>query len=344
VSEDNPFLAAEKMASAAITASLDICRDLRDTWAEGLFNLIYGPAGLGILFPPPPAVRVRGLPRVAAPEEDGLYEVGDALTAVLRIVAAAVVDTGVFDRRSARVFAALREQTKYKDVPPAEIRRQFRLQARLVRQDRERALDALPALLPTNGVRRRVVEVVRRMATAARDAVRVDHALAARVAQVLELDVHEPPFVPAGVQQRAGARRPAGARIDRSSRAAAQAEYRRRACGWGHGAAGSVCSPMPRNVFSGLLGRAERSAAPSDKRRQQENTHDDDSSHGAHRQAAARCLRRAPPALRSAGAGRDGHRLPVRAHRPDRRGRSGRGEADHADPGRPAADHRAGGA
>ncbi|MGE5608063.1 MAG: DUF3141 domain-containing protein, partial [Bacillota bacterium] len=72
VAAGNPFLAMEKMASAAIVAAWDTFRDVRDTWSEGIFQLAYGPTGLGAIFPPKPWTRpgatMRELPAPIAPD------------------------------------------------------------------------------------------------------------------------------------------------------------------------------------------------------------------------------------------------------------------------------------
>lgn len=194
VSADNPFLAAEKMASAAITSALDAYRDVRDTWGEGLFRLAYGPAGLGPFFPARPWARPGAAP-AAGPEPvaDAWYGEGGMLAAVLRIVAGAVINRGVFDRRSALIFRSLLERSQFKDVSPAEVHEVFKRQARLLRTDPERAITALARLLPTTEQRRLALSVVREILMLAPDDVRVDDPMARRLSEVLGMDLRDLP-------------------------------------------------------------------------------------------------------------------------------------------------------
>jgi hypothetical protein len=194
VDADNPFLSAERMASAGIVAALDTFRDVRDTMAEGFFGLMYGPSGWGALFPPAPVVPRRDKPAAAAATEIApaeLFERGGMLEAVLRIVAGAVIDRGVFDRRSARIFRAILERTQFKDVPPETVRHLFKQQARLVRQDPNRAVETLAVLLPTHEDRLRVIEVVRQILMLAPEDVQLDRPLARKLGDVLQIDLQD---------------------------------------------------------------------------------------------------------------------------------------------------------
>ncbi|HKQ47922.1 MAG TPA: DUF3141 domain-containing protein [Phycisphaerae bacterium] len=194
VKADNPFLAFEKMASEAITSSLDAFRDLRDTWSEGVFKMMYGPLGFGAIYPPKPRATTPAAPTessAAFPDED--YESGGPLAAVLRMIAAAVIEVGVFDRRSARVFRALLEKSQFKDTQPEEVRTIFKQQARLLRQNRDRALEALAVMLPTREVRRLAVDVVRQILLLAPDDIRVDRPLAKKLSDVLDMNLRELP-------------------------------------------------------------------------------------------------------------------------------------------------------
>lgn len=109
------------------------------------------------------------------------------------MVAAAVIEAGVFDRRSARVFRAILEKSRFKDTKPEEVRALFKQQARLLRQDRDRALEALAVMLPTREERRLVVDAVRQILLLAPEDIRVDRPLAKKFSDVLEMDLRELP-------------------------------------------------------------------------------------------------------------------------------------------------------
>jgi hypothetical protein len=190
VAADNPFLAMEKMASAAITTALDTYRDVRDGMAETCFNLFYGPVCLGAMFPPQPWVRSTVRKELAAiPAEE--FKSGGALAAVLRMVAMAVINKGVFDRRSARIFKVLVARSQFKDAKPSDVREMFKQQARLARQDPDRAIEGLAAMLPTPEIRHLAVEAVRQILMVAPDEIRVEAPLLKKLSQVLDLDLHE---------------------------------------------------------------------------------------------------------------------------------------------------------
>jgi hypothetical protein len=129
--------------------------------------------------------------RLPAELPDETFESGGPLAAVLRMIAAAVIEGGVFDRRSTRVFRALLERSQFRGTKPEEARDLFKQQARLLRCDRDRALSALAVLLPTAEQRRLAVDAVRQVLLLAPDEIRVDQPLARKLSEVLELDLRE---------------------------------------------------------------------------------------------------------------------------------------------------------
>jgi hypothetical protein len=200
---ENPYSAVEKRVSDGIVDMFDSFRDTRDTLSESLFGLMYGPGGWGALFPPE-AVTRRGATefpaRGATPEPAELFETGGMLEAVMRIVAGAVIDQGVFDRRSARIFRAILERSQFKDVSPQQVRETFKQQARLVRQDPERAIVGLAVMLPTHDERVKAIDVVRQILMLAPEDVRMERPAARRLAEVLEIEPREITEVPEAAQ------------------------------------------------------------------------------------------------------------------------------------------------
>ena len=201
-SADNPFLQLEKMVSDGIVSALDTYRDVRDTLNEGLFGLIYGTAGWGALFPPEPvSPRRQEEARAATLEPDEAYDSGGVPEAVLRIIAGAVINRGVFDRRSARIFRALLERSQFKDISHEQVREMFRRQARVLRQDPDRAIVGLAVMLPTQDLRRKVMSVVRQIMILAPEDVQVARPQAKKLAEVLGLDLSEVTGAPQGVEE-----------------------------------------------------------------------------------------------------------------------------------------------
>ncbi|HEY2586085.1 MAG TPA: DUF3141 domain-containing protein [Tepidisphaeraceae bacterium] len=188
-SKGNRFLSWERATSDGIVASLDSYRAIRDTMYEWAFKVMYGPAGFGALIPPQelpaaapvPPTQVRALP-------DEAFERGGMLAAVLRIVAGAVLNRGVFDRRSALIFASIREHSRFKDDSPAEVKDLFKTQSQLFRQDPERALSTLAVLLPTRQDRLLALEAVRRVLMIAPHDMHLRGPMAERLFEILQVD------------------------------------------------------------------------------------------------------------------------------------------------------------
>lgn len=192
VEPDNPFLRWEKSVSDGIVTALDTFRDLRDCWSESLFHLAYGQNGWGALFPPKVQPREPAQPAsfatLAPPEA---FKQGGGLAAVIRIVAGAVIDSGVFDRRSALVFQELRKHSRFKDVSAEEIRQTFKHQARLLRQDMDQAIASLADLLPTLEERRAAVDAARQILLLAPDDIRLDRPLARKLFETLGVELSD---------------------------------------------------------------------------------------------------------------------------------------------------------
>jgi hypothetical protein len=165
VSQDNPLLAAETVMSSWITMSLKAYGAARDAMTERLFLGAYGSpllqamVGLGRQEPSELARIERDLVR----EEDQArlgselrtrFEVGRPVDAALRGLIYVSLPTGA-DERSFTALKALHE------AQPAEGRRslgelksELKEQFLLVRLDEERAIEAIPKLLPKSAHQR----------------------------------------------------------------------------------------------------------------------------------------------------------------------------------------------
>jgi pimeloyl-ACP methyl ester carboxylesterase len=179
VAADNPFLEAERRMGEQIEHTLNGYRDARDKMFEVVFNATYGSpwvqALLGLADATAPSARARdevyeGLigQKVAALRsrlaEGGLRE------AAVRMLLFAGADTIAVDSRGFRMMQRVREE--YDRYFPSErlsgsTRRQlFKDQYFMLLLDEERALAALPKLVPQPADREVALEMVRRVLTA----------------------------------------------------------------------------------------------------------------------------------------------------------------------------------
>jgi pimeloyl-ACP methyl ester carboxylesterase len=167
VDDTNPLRRVEKAASEAISASLDYYRDIRDALSEATFFQTYGNVFSLYL-----ADKAQAVEAVAEARE--LPYVQEALAAI---------DKGGYAEAIARMAALLAHngtplplswfETKKElmqdyrdllpDVPPDERRRIRGEQDIIVRYERERALETLPALLSDPTDRARLVELASRL-------------------------------------------------------------------------------------------------------------------------------------------------------------------------------------
>jgi hypothetical protein len=164
---DNPFLGLESVVSSWIGASLAACGAARDVMTEALFLGTYGSplvqaaVGLG----PQARTMHRHIERDLAREADEArarteleerFETGDAAEAAVRALIYVRRSDGAADERG---FAMLR---KLRAAQPPERRRTMgelktlvKEQSLLLRLDEERAIEAIPRLLPESADQRR---------------------------------------------------------------------------------------------------------------------------------------------------------------------------------------------
>ena len=174
-SRDNPFLTVQDQVSDQIVRALDNFRDMRDAASEALFLNLYGSpllqalVGLGA-----PGVRAR-LPRARDEAHEALVarriadikarvNQGGELEALLRILIHVRSDEGGADERGFQVIRKLRqERPDARSLPLSQLREIIKEQVFLMQLDEDRALAALPTLLPTEPERRTALDIVRRI-------------------------------------------------------------------------------------------------------------------------------------------------------------------------------------
>jgi hypothetical protein len=167
VTADNPLLAMEAVASTWITTCWEGFRLARDAMTEAAFLGTYGSpllqAMVGLGTPTAPAERRmdRDLARevMAARSRADLekrFEVGGMPEALVRAIIHVRLPQGSADERGFAVLQALRRaQPVNRRLTRDEVKTLFREQYLLLRLDEERAVRAIPRLLPDNDEMRR---------------------------------------------------------------------------------------------------------------------------------------------------------------------------------------------
>jgi tellurite resistance protein len=202
---DNAFVATEHAVAEQIEQALDRWRELRDRGQETLFKTIYNSplvealAGLRAPYADARKPRARDehaeqllQARIAAiktREEQGGFP-----QAVLRIMLAAAQAEHMVDARGFRLAQRIKqEHPKLRRIPREQIRAAAKEEAFMLRFDQDRALAALPLLLPSEDERREAVEIVRRIGYADGEITPASEAVLARIERILGLDRAEPP-------------------------------------------------------------------------------------------------------------------------------------------------------
>jgi hypothetical protein len=160
VSADNPLHTLEAVASTWITTCWESYRLARDAMTEAMFLGVYGSpllqAAVGLGTPAPHAKRriERDLAREAAAahreaELEHRFEVGGLPEAIVRAIIHIRLPQGSVDERGFAALQAVRRmQPSNRRMSFGEIKALFRDQYLLVRADEERAIRAIPRLLP----------------------------------------------------------------------------------------------------------------------------------------------------------------------------------------------------
>jgi hypothetical protein len=180
VSSDNPFLQMERAASEQIASWLDLCGRTRDAWMESYFLNTYGSpvlqaaVGLGPQVPLTPRRVERDLAREATEarlraELDTQFEHGGPAEAALRALIYVRLPGGSVDERGFAMIQAVRAaQPADRRLSLSQLKDVLRTQYLLVRLDEQRAIRAIPKLLPPEQApRRAALEALRLVLDAA---------------------------------------------------------------------------------------------------------------------------------------------------------------------------------
>ena len=167
VAPDNPMLTLERVASTWVSTWLDGYRLARDAMTEAAFLSTYGSplvqaiAGLGTDAAPTERRIDRDLAREAIAarweaELESRFEVGGLREALIRALIHIRLREGSVDERGFAMLQALRQLQPGNRRPSMdEVKTLFRDQYMLVRLDEERAVRAIPRLLPESEETRR---------------------------------------------------------------------------------------------------------------------------------------------------------------------------------------------
>jgi len=178
IAEDNIFLAGEKAWASTVRGSLEAFGAARDAFAEQLFHLTYGTpflqALVGVGDKETPGRRTdRDLLREQAratkrAELETRFEKGAAIDAALRAIGyVRSAESGVDERAFAVVKQLHDAQPPGRPRTMAELKEILHDQAMLLRLDAERAVAAIPKLLPRDpNDRSRTLRAIQRVVTA----------------------------------------------------------------------------------------------------------------------------------------------------------------------------------
>ena len=175
VSDDNPYLKAQNEISEGIVRALDAWRDMRDAAYETIFMNTYGSpmlqALVGLHRPGAEALprRVRdeaheALVRKRLDEIRSRVAQGGSLEALVRIMIHVRESGQGVDERGFQMLRKIgKERRDEERISLDRFREILKEQVFLMELDRERALAALPKLMPTEQSRRTVVEAARQL-------------------------------------------------------------------------------------------------------------------------------------------------------------------------------------
>jgi len=175
VPDDNPYLKAQNQRSGQIVQALDAWRDMRDAASEAFFMNTYGSpvlqALVGLHKPGAEARprRVRdeaheALVRMRLEEIKSRVEEGGSVEALLRIMIHVRESGRSVDERGFQMLRKIgKERREGEQISLDRFREILKEQVFLMELDRERALAALPKLVPTEQSRRTVVEAAQQL-------------------------------------------------------------------------------------------------------------------------------------------------------------------------------------
>jgi pimeloyl-ACP methyl ester carboxylesterase/tellurite resistance protein len=204
VAADNPFVKTEHAVAEQIEKSLDAYRDARDRMQELWFKTVYNSplvealAGLRAPYADARKARARDehaehllkakIAAIKTREEQGGFA-----EAVARMLLAVAGAEHMIDARGARLGRRVREEhPRLGKLSQQQVKAIVKEEAFMLRFDRERALAALPDLLPSEVERREALEIVRRIGYADGEIRPEGEAVLEQIERILGLDQPAP--------------------------------------------------------------------------------------------------------------------------------------------------------
>ena len=200
VAPDNPLARIERRVSDRVSRTLDAYRDRRDAWYESVFKLIYESpwvaAAVGLSgnadphHSPRAAAALREeFARLKIGEISTHFEAGTPFDGWVRVLIWQGMEDKVIDERPFNLIRRLG-----KEQPPgplrtlSELKEAIRQQMFVLLLDEERAIAALPKLMPDRKDRARAVALARRIASAKGPLSASQEARFQHIEQILGLD------------------------------------------------------------------------------------------------------------------------------------------------------------
>jgi tellurite resistance protein len=200
VAADNPLRQAEQRVAKQIEEGLDRYREARDRGREALFKAIYSAPAVeavaGLRSPyadaRKPRARDEHAERMLAARIAAIKtreEQGGFAEAVLRIMLAVAKAERMVDARGLRLAQRIKQaHPVLREISREHVRAAAKEEAFMLRFDEERALAALPLMLPTEAERREAVEIVRQIGYADGVITPESEAVLAKIEHILGLE------------------------------------------------------------------------------------------------------------------------------------------------------------
>ena len=202
VSSDNPLVAMERRTSRQIADALEAYGHGRDDAIVKWVELVYGPLGLGAVFPPDASTEIAARARAVTDVEDArqqiqpLIHAGGFPEALVRILVATAGARGVIERRSGRIGEQIRNYVKehraelgsLAGAGPVDWPAVIKAQTRILMLAPKEAIEAIPGLIPAQNQREFAVVIAAKMLMLELELGETDSNAARRVYELLGVD------------------------------------------------------------------------------------------------------------------------------------------------------------
>jgi len=202
VSKDNYLLAQERRNSEQIVQALTAYGHMRDNAIIKWVETVYGPLGLGAVFPPDAPAEVAARARAAADVEEArrqsepLIHAGGFPEALARILIGTVRARGAIERRSGHISKHVRaylkehrnEMGSLLGAEPIDWPAVLKEQTRIVMLEPQQAIEAIPALIPKQAQRELAVAIAAKVLMLEPELGDADSKFARRVHELLGVD------------------------------------------------------------------------------------------------------------------------------------------------------------